>query len=196
MSALLIILVGLRMTLFSEKYLFPIDALVVWCPTWSKNLGGSLLVRWSIECLFLFCLGYVHTKVDKGGQKWAESFPHICWMTHKSPQTHRFLTKNILIRVQVVYNCRLLGTLLYTVGRSCLMFHRPFQDRRKIWKSEGACQNRRLFNGTALLLFQHKSNGSMVPLAFPFPTALCFIPGTWVCCTVSPTYQPGSLYGR
>ena len=22
-----------------KKYLFPIDALLVWCPTWSKNLG-------------------------------------------------------------------------------------------------------------------------------------------------------------
>ena len=24
-----------------KKYLFPIDALVVWCPTWSKNLGRT-----------------------------------------------------------------------------------------------------------------------------------------------------------
>ena len=27
------------MTLFSVKILFSIDAYVVWCPTWSKNLG-------------------------------------------------------------------------------------------------------------------------------------------------------------
>ena len=26
-----------------EKYLFPIDALVVWYPTWAKNLGQTLL---------------------------------------------------------------------------------------------------------------------------------------------------------
>ena len=26
-----------------KKYLFPIDALVVWCPTWSKNLGRPLI---------------------------------------------------------------------------------------------------------------------------------------------------------
>ena len=26
-----------------KKCLFPIDALVVWCPTWSKNLGGFLI---------------------------------------------------------------------------------------------------------------------------------------------------------
>ena len=26
-----------------KKYFFPIDALAVWCPTWSKNLGRSLL---------------------------------------------------------------------------------------------------------------------------------------------------------
>ena len=26
-----------------KKCLFPIDALVVWCPTWSKNLGRSLV---------------------------------------------------------------------------------------------------------------------------------------------------------
>ena len=25
-----------------KKYLFPIDALVVWCPTWSKNIGRYL----------------------------------------------------------------------------------------------------------------------------------------------------------
>ena len=25
-----------------KKYLLPIDALVVWCPTWSKNLGRTL----------------------------------------------------------------------------------------------------------------------------------------------------------
>ena len=34
-----------------KKYLFPIDALVVWCPTWSKNLGRTLvsnLTFWSL----------------------------------------------------------------------------------------------------------------------------------------------------
>ena len=41
MSTLFIILVSLTMTLFSEKVL-SIDALVVWCPTWSKNLGRTL----------------------------------------------------------------------------------------------------------------------------------------------------------
>ena len=25
-----------------KKYLFPVDALVLWCPTWSKNLGRNL----------------------------------------------------------------------------------------------------------------------------------------------------------
>ena len=37
------------MTFFSEKVLFfPIDALVVWCPTWSKNLGRTLIgVCWT-----------------------------------------------------------------------------------------------------------------------------------------------------
>ena len=30
-----------------KKYLFPIDAYMVWCPTWSKNLGRYLLyVHW------------------------------------------------------------------------------------------------------------------------------------------------------
>ena len=28
-----------------KKYLFPIDSLVVWCPTWSKNLGQTLCSR-------------------------------------------------------------------------------------------------------------------------------------------------------
>ena len=40
-SALFIILVSLPMTLFSKDF-FPIVALMVWCPTWSKNLGRTL----------------------------------------------------------------------------------------------------------------------------------------------------------
>ena len=43
LTRLFIILVSLMRSLFSEKCLFPIDALVVWCSTWSKNLGRSLL---------------------------------------------------------------------------------------------------------------------------------------------------------
>ena len=43
LTRLFIILVSLTRSLFREKCLFPIDALVVWCPTWSKNLGRSLL---------------------------------------------------------------------------------------------------------------------------------------------------------
>ena len=39
---LFIILVGLTMIWFSKKCLFLIYAYVVWCPTWSKNLGRSL----------------------------------------------------------------------------------------------------------------------------------------------------------
>ena len=42
MSVLFMILISLMMTLFSEMYLFPIDAIVFWCPTWSKNLGRTL----------------------------------------------------------------------------------------------------------------------------------------------------------
>ena len=41
MLALFIILVGL--TYLVKKCLFPIDAYVVWCPTWSKNLGRYLV---------------------------------------------------------------------------------------------------------------------------------------------------------
>ena len=32
-----------------KRYLFPIDALVVWCPTWSKNLGRSLLLNHHVK---------------------------------------------------------------------------------------------------------------------------------------------------
>ena len=39
---LFIILVSLTMTWFSEKCLSPIDAYMVSCPTWSKNLGRTL----------------------------------------------------------------------------------------------------------------------------------------------------------
>ena len=44
MSALFIILVSLTMTRFSEKSLFPLDAYMVSCPTWPKNLGRTLLL--------------------------------------------------------------------------------------------------------------------------------------------------------
>ena len=40
-----------------EKYLFLIDALVVWCPTWSKIFGRTLMYiiltslrRWTVQC--------------------------------------------------------------------------------------------------------------------------------------------------
>jgi len=42
LTRLFIILVILMMSLFSEKGLFSIYLLVVWCQTWSKNLGRSL----------------------------------------------------------------------------------------------------------------------------------------------------------
>ena len=32
-----------------KKYLFPIDALVVWCPTWSKNLGWTLTWKFQLD---------------------------------------------------------------------------------------------------------------------------------------------------
>ena len=40
---LFIILVSLTMTWFREKCLFPLDTYMVSCPTWSKNLGRTLL---------------------------------------------------------------------------------------------------------------------------------------------------------
>ena len=43
LTRLFIILVNLTRSIFSEKCLFPIDALVVWCPAWSKNLRLSLI---------------------------------------------------------------------------------------------------------------------------------------------------------
>ena len=39
---LFIILVSLMMTWFSDKCLFSLDAYMVSCPTWSKNLGRTL----------------------------------------------------------------------------------------------------------------------------------------------------------
>ena len=45
---LFIILVSLTMTRFSEKCLFPLDAYIFLCPTWSKNLGRTLLCLQSI----------------------------------------------------------------------------------------------------------------------------------------------------
>ena len=44
-----------------EKCLFPIDAYVVWCPTWSKNLGRyllQLLTAYKRESLLLLFLRY------------------------------------------------------------------------------------------------------------------------------------------
>ena len=44
-----------------KKCFFPIDALVVWCPTWSKNLGWSLLLMawlanvWQMPAKMHFC---------------------------------------------------------------------------------------------------------------------------------------------
>ena len=43
----------------AKKYLFPIDALVVWCPTWSRNLGRTLLEKASLakrlaQCFWSF----------------------------------------------------------------------------------------------------------------------------------------------
>ena len=43
-----------------KKYLFPIDALVVWYPTWSKNLGRTLSslfypVRIAVQCTIQNC---------------------------------------------------------------------------------------------------------------------------------------------
>ena len=43
MWALFIILVSLTMTTFSEKMLFPLDAYMISCPTWWKNLGQTLV---------------------------------------------------------------------------------------------------------------------------------------------------------
>ena len=42
MLKLFITLVGLTVTLFSEKFLFPLDTYVVSCQTWSKNLERAL----------------------------------------------------------------------------------------------------------------------------------------------------------
>ena len=49
--ALFIILVGLMMTRFSEKCLFLLDAYVVSCPTWSKNLGRTLVTIFHVNLL-------------------------------------------------------------------------------------------------------------------------------------------------
>ena len=55
LTRLFIILVSLMRSLYSEKCLFPKGALVVWCPTWSKNLGRSLI--WlSYDCWVLILL--------------------------------------------------------------------------------------------------------------------------------------------
>ena len=43
LTRLFIILVSLMISVFSKKYLFSIDALMVWCLTWSKNLGWFLI---------------------------------------------------------------------------------------------------------------------------------------------------------
>ena len=46
----------------SEKVLFLIDALVFWCPTWSKNLGRTLFgspTPMKVKCWIFFCLDYV-----------------------------------------------------------------------------------------------------------------------------------------
>ena len=50
LTRLFIILVSLMRSLFSEK-IFPIDALVVWSPSWSKILGRSLLVMSVVEII-------------------------------------------------------------------------------------------------------------------------------------------------
>ena len=42
-----------------KKCLFPIDALVVWCPTWSKNLGRTL-VRILPRYIFLSWMTSIH----------------------------------------------------------------------------------------------------------------------------------------
>ena len=36
-----------------KKHLFPIDALVVWCPTWAKNLGQTLPTNLCIRVITL-----------------------------------------------------------------------------------------------------------------------------------------------
>ena len=38
-----------------KKYLFPIDTLVVWCPTWSKNLGRSLSIMLQVQNCKIKC---------------------------------------------------------------------------------------------------------------------------------------------
>ena len=49
---LFIMLISLKMSLLGEQILFPIDTLVVWCPTWSKNLGRSLACSGKMLRLF------------------------------------------------------------------------------------------------------------------------------------------------
>ena len=34
-----------------KKCLFPIDVLVVWCPTWSKNLSDIFIIFFQFKCL-------------------------------------------------------------------------------------------------------------------------------------------------
>ena len=44
LSRLFIILVSLAMTWFCEKMLISTRCILVWCPTWSKNLGQTLML--------------------------------------------------------------------------------------------------------------------------------------------------------
>ena len=65
-------------SLFSEKCLFPINALLVWCPTWSKSLGRSLLQM-------LWKLG-IHTTMEAETRKcYFNSITNSCYSLWPSP---------------------------------------------------------------------------------------------------------------
>ena len=62
---LFIILVSLTMTSFSEKCLFPLDAYMVSCPTWSKNLGQILLLTPVKSNIYTKCHGNGTSRVEE-----------------------------------------------------------------------------------------------------------------------------------
>jgi hypothetical protein len=104
LTRLFIMLVSLTMSLFSEKCLLPIDAFVIWCPTWSKNLGRSLAKKivadeWHsiIQSSFFILttqLPWIHTR-----RKYLKANLWFIWEINKFSK--RFMLYNEILFVEL-----------------------------------------------------------------------------------------------
>ena len=114
-----------------KKCLSTIDAYVVWCPTWSKNLGrtlflGSINFEESIARYFRAFSSYHHPKSSQDESVRQSSMTASSIMSHheifEEPPTSSFLASIIDFLVQIIV-MDTVSILLIILGRCPLRGH-------------------------------------------------------------------------